>query len=130
MNQEQLLSLARELHKRKLWSESIDPMIEYLRNHRDSSLKPELEKAYALEPDQQEKGMIKAAILEIENPGKCVWTDEGRSEDGTCHYQCHDANKFWRPVKPKAGCAPVVDVPVETAQAPAVNAASPAPTKK
>ncbi len=108
-------------------------MIEYLRNHRDPAAKLDLEKAYAAESDQQEKGMMKAAILEIENPGKCVFTDEGRSEDGTCHYQCHDANKFWRPPRPKAGCAPVIDVPVETAQAPAapaVNAGSPAPTKK
>jgi hypothetical protein len=108
-------------------------MIEFLRNHKDPAAKPDMEKAWAAETDLQEKGLLKAAILEIENPGKCVWTDEGRSEDGTCHYQCHDANKFWRPQKPKGGCAPVVDVPAETAQAPAaaapaappVNAAAP-----
>jgi hypothetical protein len=104
-------------------------MIEYLRNHKDPAAKPDMEKAWAAETDLQEKGLMKAAILEIENPGKCVWTDEGRSEDGTCHYQCKEQNKFWRPQKPKGGCAPVVDVPQEApaAAAPPVNAATPAP---
>ena len=105
-------------------------MIEYLRNHRDSSLKPELEKAYALEPDQQEKGMIKAAILEIDNPGKCVMTDEGRAESGICRYTCHDQQRWFGVPKLKEGCPLVRDLPPEAQQGqpPAVNTATPVQT--
>lgn len=115
-------------------------MLEYIRNHKDMAAKPELEKSYAAETDQQEKGLIKAAILELDNPGKCVMTDEGRAENGICRYTCHDINKWFSVPKPKAGCQLVTDPPTEgqpavagaPAATPAVNEATPggAPTGK
>lgn len=102
-------------------------MIEYIRNHKDMAAKPELEKSYAAETDQQEKGLIKAALLELDNPGKCVMTDEGRAESGLCRYTCHDINRWFSVPKPKTGTCPLVtDPPAETAAQPAVNAATPA----
>src|SRR5881398_2508971 len=92
-------------------------MIEHLRNHRDPAAKADLEKGYAAEQDQQEKGMIKAALLELENPGKCVMTDEGRAENGTCRYTCHDLNRWFSIPKPaNAKCLLVVDPPAEVQQ--------------
>jgi hypothetical protein len=117
--------------------EAKELMMEYVRDHRDAGAKPNLEKAYAAETDQQERGLIKAAILEIENPGKCVMTDEGRAETGVCRYTCHDAKKWFSLPKPKTGCALVTDVPADQAApaAPPVTAATPvappaAPTAK
>jgi hypothetical protein len=106
--------------------EAKELMIEHIRNHRDASAKPNLQKAYAAETDQQEKGMIRAALLEIDNPGKCVVTDEGRAETGLCRYTCHDQNKWFNFAKPKTGCPLVQDAPVEKAavQPPPVNSAS------
>jgi hypothetical protein len=104
-------------------------MLEYLRDHKDNAAKPELEKAYAAEQDQQEKGLIKAAILELENPGKCVMTDEGRAENGICRYTCHDQKKWFSVPKPAKGCDLVVNMPAEGQQQnqpPPVNAATPA----
>jgi hypothetical protein len=103
-------------------------MIEYIRNHRDMSAKPDLEKAYAAETDQQEKGMIKGALLELENPGKCVMMDEGRAENGICRYTCHDQQRWFSTPKPPGGCALVRDLPPEAQQGqqPPVNAATPA----
>ena len=104
-------------------------MIEHLRNHKDPSAKPDLEKAYAAEQDQQEKGLIKAAILELENPGKCVMTDEGRAENGICRYTCHDQNRWFSIPKPaNAKCLLVVDAPAEATpgQPPPVATATPA----
>lgn len=104
-------------------------MLEYIRNHKDMAAKPNLEKAYAAEQDQQEKGLIKAALLELDNPGKCVMTDEGRAENGICRYTCHDINKWFSVPKPaKGACALVTDPPAEPAQQPPVNAATPVPT--
>jgi hypothetical protein len=107
-------------------------MLEYIRNHKDVAAKPELEKSYAAETDQQEKGLIKAAILELDNPGKCVMTDEGRAETGLCRYTCHDINKWFSVPKPKnVNCPLVTDPPADAQPAAAapVNAASPvAPT--
>ena len=105
-------------------------MLEYIRNHKDPAAKPELEKSYAAETDPQEKGLIKAALLELDNPGKCVMTDEGRAENGTCRYTCHDINRWFNVPKPKnVGCPLVVDAPNDqpAAQVPAVNAATPVP---
>src|SRR3954469_7662398 len=62
--------------------EAKELMLEHVRHHKDPSARPDLEKAYAAEQDQQEKGLIKAALLELDNPGKCVMTDEGRAETG------------------------------------------------
>ena len=101
-------------------------MLEYIRNHKDMSAKPNLEKAYAAEQDQQEKGLIKAALLELENPGKCVMTDEGRAENGICRYTCHDINRWFSVPKPAKGTCPLVTEPPAEAPAP-VNTASPVP---
>jgi hypothetical protein len=102
-------------------------MLEHIRNNKDLSAKPELEKAYAQEQDQQEKGLIKGAILELENPGKCVMMDEGRAENGICRYTCHDINRWFSVPKPaNAKCLLVVDPPAEAAGQPPVNAATPA----
>jgi hypothetical protein len=113
--------------------EAKELMLEYIRNHRDPSAKPNIEAAYAAETDLQEKGLLKAALLELDNPGKCVITDEGRAEDGLCHYHCHDANKWFKLQKAKNGCPMVQDVPSDAKlaapQAPQVTAASPVPTK-
>ena len=103
-------------------------MLEYIRNHKDAAAKPELEKSYASETDQQEKGLIKAAILELDNPGKCVMTDEGRAENGTCRYTCHDINRWFSVPKPKnVACPLVTDPPKDqtAVQAPPVDAATP-----
>src|SRR5207248_9533783 len=69
-------------------------MIEHIRNNKDASAKPDLEKAYAAETDQQEKGMIKGALLELDNPVKCVMMDEGRAQHGLCRYTCHDQQRL------------------------------------
>jgi hypothetical protein len=112
--------------------EAKELMMEYIRDHRDPASRPNLEKAYTAETDQQEKGLIKAAILEIDNPGKCVMSDEGRAENGICRYTCHDAKKWFSLQKnPKTGCELVKDVPADSpaaAAAPQVTAASPVPT--
>jgi hypothetical protein len=107
-------------------------MLEYIRNHRDLSAKPDLEKAYAAETDQQEKGLIKAALLELDNPGKCVMTDEGRAENGVCRYTCHDQGRWFGVPKPKEGCPLVRDMMADAQQPPAAPAApaTPAPEAK
>lgn len=104
-------------------------MLEYLRNHKDLAAKPELEKAYAAETDQQEKGLIKAALLELDNPGKCVMTDEGRAENGICRYTCIDIKRWFSIPKPKEGCQLVVPPPADATQPAAaqVDAATPVP---
>ena len=119
--------LAQMLPQEGDW-EAKELMLEYIRHHRDAGAKPDLEKAYAAETDQQEKGLIRAALLEIDNPGKCVVTDEGRAESGNCRYTCVDINRWFSVPKPKTGCSLVTDPPPETqmGQGP-VNAASAVP---
>lgn len=104
-------------------------MLEYIRNHKDPAAKGDLEKSYASETDLQEKGLIKAALLELDNPGKCVMTDEGRAENGLCRYTCHDQNRWFSVPKPKnAGCPLVTELPKDQQQAAQpVNTASPVP---
>jgi hypothetical protein len=86
-------------------------IIEHVRNHKDRSARPDLDKAYAAEKELQEKGLIKAALLELDNPGKCVVTDEGRAETGNCRYTCLEINRWFSIPKPKTGCALVSDPP-------------------
>ena len=106
--------------------EAKELMLEHVRHHKDPSARPDLEKAYAAEQDQQEKGLIKAALLELDNPGKCVMTDEGRAETGVCRYTCIDINRWFSTPKPKTGCRLVADPPAQTDQGtPPVNSASP-----
>ncbi|HTO98612.1 MAG TPA: hypothetical protein VMK66_16295 [Myxococcales bacterium] len=124
--------LAQMLPAEQEW-EAKELMLEYIRHHKDPAAKPDLEKAYAGEQDQQEKGLIKAALLELDNPGKCVVTDEGRAENGLCRYTCIDLNRWFSIPKPKEGCSLVLPPPPETqqqAEPPPVNAATPAAAAK
>ena len=111
-------------------------ILEHIRHHKDPSAKPDLEKAYAAEQELQEKGLIKAALLEIDNPGKCVVNDEGRAESGICRYSCTEINRWFSTPKPKTGCALVADPPSSTQQGDqpttvnAANAGSPAAAAK
>src|SRR3981189_3060191 len=91
-------------------------MIEYIRQHKDPSARSDLDKAYSLEQEQQEKGLIRAALLEIDNPGKCVVSDEGRAESGLCRYTCTETRRWFSLPKPKAGCVLATDPPAETQQ--------------
>ena len=111
----------------EIYWESKHLIIEHVRHHKDPSAKPDLEKAYAAEQEQQEKGLIKAALLELDNPGKCVVNDEGRAESGVCRYACTEINRWFSTPKPKTGCPLIADPPANTQQGdqpPAVNAAS------
>jgi hypothetical protein len=120
--------LAQMIPSEPFW-EAKHLIIEHIRKHRESSARPELEKAYALEPELQEKGLIKAAMLELDNPGKCVVNDEGRAESGLCRYVCTETNRWFSVPKPKTGCALIADPPAEAQQGapPAVNATSSLP---
>ena len=121
--------LAQMLTTETEW-EAKELMLEYIRHHKDPSAKPDLEKAYAAEQDLQERGGIKAALLELDNPGKCVVTDEGRAESGNCRYTCIDINRWFSIPKPAAGCPLVSDPPAESQQqqgAPPVNSSGAVP---
>src|SRR5438552_459556 len=103
-------------------------IIEYVRHHRDAAARADLQAAYDKEAELQEKGLIKAALLEIDNPGKCVVNDEGRAESGVCRYTCTDINRWFGVPKPKTGCALVTDPPAEAQQkqgAAPINSATP-----
>jgi hypothetical protein len=120
--------LAQMLPAETEW-EGKELMLEYIRHHKDPAAKPELEKAYATEQDLQEKGVIRAALLELDNPGKCVVTDEGRAESGVCRYTCTEINRWFSTPKPAAGCALVTDPPSAAQQQtqPPLNSASAVP---
>jgi hypothetical protein len=119
--------LAQMIPAEPVW-EAKQLMIEYIRQHKDPSARPDLDKAYSLEQEQQEKGLIRAALLEIDNPGKCVVPDEGRAQSGLCRYTCTETGRWFSLPKPKTGCALAMDQPAETqqgepAQPPPVNSA-------
>ena len=108
--------------------EAKELMLEHIRHHKDPTAKPDLERAYAAEQDPQERGLIKAALLEMDNPGKCVVTDEGRAETGLCRYTCIEINRWFSVPKPKTGCPLVANAPADTQQgAPPLNSATAAP---
>ena len=118
--------LAQMLPTETYW-EGKQLIIEHIRHHKDPAAKSDLEKAYAAEQEQQEKGLIKATLLELDNPGKCVVNDEGRAESGLCRYACTEINRWFSTPKPKTGCPLVADPPVDTQQGdqpPPVNAAN------
>ena len=119
--------LAQMIPAEPVW-EAKQLMIEHIRKHKDPIARPDLEKVYSLEQEQQEKGLIRAALLEIDNPGKCVVPDEGRAESGLCRYTCTETGRWFNLPKPKTGCALATDPPAETqqgepAQPPPVNSA-------
>ena len=116
--------LAAQLASEPEW-EARELILEKVRERRDASTRASLETAYAKEDDQSTKGRIKAALLELENPGKCVVEDEGRAEDGTCRYVCRDQNLRLRYPKEKGPC-PLVREPEspDAAAKPPVNSAA------
>ena len=108
-------------------NELVDPtVLEKIRERKDPGARASLETAYAKEDDETTKGRIKAAILEIDNPGKCVVEDEGRGEDGICRYVCRDQNSRSRyPKDPKVkGPCPLVHEPDANATKAPVNSAA------
>jgi hypothetical protein len=114
--------------------EAKELLLEQIRAKKDPATRTELEKAYAAEKDEQEKSRIKAALLELDNPGRCVAEDEGRGEDGICRYTCRDQAGMRLKI-PKQGktCplvreAPVAQPPLATSTpvSPAAPAAAPA----
>ncbi|HEY4770066.1 MAG TPA: hypothetical protein VIH51_05555 [Myxococcales bacterium] len=107
--------LAQMIPAEPVW-EAKQLMIEYIRQHKDPSARSDLDKAYSLEQEQQEKGLIRAALLEIDNPGKCVVPDEGRAESGLCRYTCTETGRWFSLPKPKTGCALATNQPAETQQ--------------
>ena len=114
--------LAAQLATEPEW-EVRELLLEKVRERRDVATRASLEAAYAKEDDVTTKGRIKAALLELDHPGKCVVEDEGRAEDGTCRYVCRDQNLRLRyPKEPKQKlCAPVREP--EAAKAPVNSAA-------
>lgn len=110
--------LAEMIPAEKSW-EAKELLLERIRAVRDPAARPLLQKAWEAEADKQEKGHIQAAILEIDNPGRCVVEDAGEGADGTCRYVCKDQNQ--RNKYPKAG----PDCPlVRDPEAPAKTAVS------
>jgi len=97
-----------------------------IHERKDPASRGSLETAYGKEVDETTKGRIKAAILEIDNPGKCVAEDEGRGTDGICRYVCRDQNTRARyPKDPKdKGPCPLVRDPDANATNPPVNSAA------
>jgi hypothetical protein len=92
--------LAEQLASEPEW-EVRELLLEKIRERKDPSTRGSLETAYAKEDDETTKGRIKAAILELDFPGKCVAEDEGRGEDGICRYVCREQNMRLR--YPKEG---------------------------
>jgi hypothetical protein len=104
--------------------EARELLVEKLRERRDPQARAPLETAYAKEEDQGTKGRIKAALLELDNPGKCVVEDEGRAEDGSCRYFCRDQNLRPRYPKEKTPCPLVRDPEGTNASAKPMNSAA------
>jgi hypothetical protein len=103
--------LAQQLASEPEW-ELRELLLEKIRERRDPATRASLETAYAKEDDATTKGRIKAALLEIDNPGKCVVEDEGRGEDGLCRYVCLEQNLRLRyPKEAKAKTCPMVRPP-------------------
>jgi hypothetical protein len=116
--------LAEQLASEPEW-EIRELLLEKIRERRDPSTKASLETAYAKEDDVTTKGRIKAALLELDNPGKCVVEDEGRGEDGSCKYVCRDSGIRLRYAKEGKECPPVREPEQpKTYQPPAVNSAA------
>jgi len=117
--------LAEKLASETEW-EARELLLEKVRERKDPAARGSLETAYGKEVDETTKGRIKAAILEIDNPGKCVAEDEGRGTDGICRYVCRDQNSRARyPKDPKdKGPCPLVRDPDANATNPPVNSAA------
>lgn len=117
--------LAAQLASEPEW-EARELLLEKIRERKDPGARASLETAYGKEDDLTTKGRLKAAILEIDNPGKCVAEDEGRGEDGLCRYVCREQNARLRyPKDPKEkGPCPLVHEPDSSTTKAPVNSAS------
>ena len=116
--------LAEQLASEPEW-ELRELLLEKVRERRDVATRPSLEAAYAKEDDETTKGRIKAALLELDFPGKCVVEDEGRGQDGICRYVCREQNMRLRYPKEGKTC-PMTHEPEapRTTQPPANSAAA------
>jgi len=79
-------------------------------------------KGYSL--GRQQRRPDRAALLEIDNPGKCVVPDEGRAESGLCRYTCTETgagSTFRSPGRVRAGHGSAGETSRGTAQPPPVN---------
>ena len=90
--------------------EAKELLLEKVREKRHGSAREALAKAYSREDDEGLKGRLKAALLELDNPGRCVAEDEGRGADGICRYLCRDTNTRLRYSKSGKNC-PLVRAP-------------------
>ncbi len=107
--------------------EAKELLIEQIRAKKDPAARDDLQKAYGTETDEQERGKIKAALLEIDNAGRCVVEDEGRGEDGNCRYVCRDQNLRLKIAKQGPTCPLVREAPQQNP--PGVAAATAVPPK-
>ena len=107
--------------------EAKELLIEQIRAKKDPAARGDLQKAYGTETDEQERGKIKAALLEIDNAGRCVVEDEGRGEDGNCRYVCREQNLRLKIAKQGPTCPLVREAPQQNP--PGVAAATAVPPK-
>jgi hypothetical protein len=114
--------LAAMIADEKEW-EAKELLLEKIREKKDPAARDPLRTAYAKEDDEQTKGHIRAALLELDNPGRCVVEDEGRGADGICRYTCRDTKERLRYPKKGKEC-PLVRESEKAPEKPAVDAAS------
>jgi hypothetical protein len=113
--------LAALLPTEKEW-EAKELLLEKIREMADPAARDPLTRAYAREDDEVTKGHIRAALLELDNPGRCVAEDEGRGADGICRYTCRATGEHLRYSKLGKECPLVREA--DKPQKPAVDAAS------
>ena len=105
--------------------EARELMLEKLRAlHSPAALDP-LKEAYAVEKDDTVRRHLHAAVLELENSGKCVIEDDGGPAGVACRYFCRELNvRPWHARAPKTACPDLFDPP-QAAPSPDIAAASP-----
>src|SRR5438067_1431434 len=96
----------------KEW-EAKELLLEKIREKSDPAARDPLTRAYNKEDDETTKGHIRAALLELDNPGRCVVEDEGRGADGVCRYTCRETGARLRFQKLGKEC-PLVREPAQT----------------
>ena len=114
--------LAAMLADDKEW-EAKELLLEKIREKHDPAARDPLTRAYAKEDDETTKGHVRAALLELDNPGRCVVEDEGRGADGICRYTCRETGTRLRFQKLGKEC-PLVREPEKAPEKPAVDATS------
>jgi hypothetical protein len=114
--------LAALIADEKEW-EAKELLLEKIREKGDPAARDPLTRAYGKEDDETTKGHIRAALLELDNPGRCVVEDEGRGADGICRYTCRATNTRL-PVRKLGKECPLVREAEKAPASPAVDAAS------